>query len=78
MGHLGRHFRGAVLSGDGIVSFAKQATLTNVGVNWSAISVEQGSIATGAMRVQSGDILLACAAHEIAYVGRKVNLETAA
>ena len=51
----------------------RQSILTNIGVNWSAISMESGSINPPRGRVKSGDLLLACTAHEIYYVGRKVD-----
>jgi hypothetical protein len=74
---LGAHFaltpgRG-LGSGEAIVPFIKQGVLTNAGVNWSAISYEEGSGAPKGGRVSAGDILLACTAHEIYYVGRKVD-----
>ena len=59
-------------NGEDTVPFVKQAVLTNVGVNWSAVAYEEGAIKSVG-NVQSGDILLACTAHEIYYVGRKVD-----
>jgi hypothetical protein len=59
--------------GSDVVPYAKQAVLTNVGVNWSALTWEQGTAPPEADGIRSGDILLACTAHEIAYVGRKVD-----
>jgi hypothetical protein len=59
-------------SGEEIVPFIKQAVLTNAGINWSAVSFEQGVGRTGG-NVHAGDILLACTAHEVYYVGRKVD-----
>ena len=56
--------------------YAKQGILTNVGINWSALEETDGSIPSGGWRVQNDDILLACTAHEIAYIGRKVDLVT--
>jgi hypothetical protein len=58
--------------GEETVPFIKQAVLTNAGVNWSAVAYEEGA-AKSVGNVQSGDILLACTAHEIYYVGRKVD-----
>ncbi len=55
-----------------LVPFIKQGVLTNAGVNWSAVSYEQGA-AKSAGNVRAGDILLACTAHEVYYVGRKVD-----
>lgn len=60
-------------SGDELVPHVKQAVLTNVGVNWSAIDEGIGSSANPTGRVHQEDILLACTAHEIYYVGRKVD-----
>lgn len=60
-------------AGDKTVPFVKQGVLTNAGVNWSAISHEEGRGAPKGGRVRAGDILLACTAHEIYYVGRKVD-----
>jgi hypothetical protein len=56
------------------VATIKQAVLTNAGVNWSAVEWQRGSCA-GA-QVFPGDILLASTAHEIAYVGKKVDFVT--
>jgi len=64
----------ALAEGQGTTPYVKQAVLTNVGVNWTALSEEQGSLGATAATVKSGDILLACTAHEVAYVGRKVDL----
>jgi hypothetical protein len=61
---------------DGMSPYAKQAVLTNVGVNWSALDEEQGVLPKGAWRLAPNDILLACTAHEIPYVGRKVDVIT--
>jgi hypothetical protein len=61
-----------VKRGSDPVPFVKQGALTNYGINWSAVLAEEGqSVARG--RVRKGDILLACTAHEIYYVGRKVD-----
>ena len=60
-------------NGEDIVPFIKQGVLTNAGVNWSAVSYEQGA-PKSAGNVQVGDILLACTAHEVYYVGRKADL----
>jgi hypothetical protein len=53
--------------------FIKQGCLTNAGINWSAVSEEPGALRSSP-DVKTGDILLACTAHEIYYVGRKVDL----
>jgi hypothetical protein len=58
--------------GDDLVPFVKQGVLTNAGVNWSAVSCEHGA-AKSAGNVRAGDVLLACTAHEVYYVGRKVD-----
>jgi hypothetical protein len=58
--------------GDELIPFIKQGVLTNAGVNWSAVSYEPGNLKSVG-DVQTGDILLACTAHEIYYVGRKVD-----
>jgi hypothetical protein len=50
----------------------KQAVLTNAGVNWSAV-VDEASDGGELRPVRSGDILLAATAHEIPYIGRKVD-----
>lgn len=60
-------------NGQETVPFIKQGVLTNAGINWSAISYEDGRGAPKGGRVAPGDILLACTAHEIYYVGRKVD-----
>ncbi|AHE36585.1 hypothetical protein [Burkholderia pseudomallei] len=54
--------------------YAKQGILTNVGVNWAAIEESEGRLAKGAWKLRKGDILLACTAHEIAYVGKRVDV----
>jgi hypothetical protein len=74
---LGEHFslspgRG-LGNGEEIVPLIKQGILTNAGVNWSAISHEEGKCIHSDGCVTAGDILLACTAHEIYYVGRKVD-----
>lgn len=75
---LGERYKlatGRSLTGNvGATPYLKQGALTNVGVNWSAVGREKGKIPKGAPRITSGDILLACTAHEIYYVGRKVDL----
>ena len=60
-------------TGEETVPFIKQGVLTNAGVNWSAVSYEQGSLKSSG-DVQEGDVLLACTAHEVYYVGRKADL----
>lgn len=55
-----------------LVPTIKQAVLTNAGVNWSAVAEEPGEVRRGAA-VEAGDILLAATAHEIEYVGKKVD-----
>jgi hypothetical protein len=59
-------------NGNDMIPFVKQAVLTNAGVNWSAISYEYGALKAGG-NIRPGDILVACTAHEIYYVGRKVD-----
>lgn len=66
---------GRLKPGDGRVATIKQAVLTNAGVNWSAVEWRRGSCA-GEAQVTPGDILLASTAHEIAYVGKKVDYVT--
>lgn len=71
---LGGHYSlrtGQLRPGDQSVPTLKQSALTNAGVNWSAIEWRTGGC-TGT-QVQTGDILLASTAHEIAYVGRKAD-----
>src|SRR5260370_19517569 len=58
--------------GHDIIPMVKEGALTNAGINWSAVSSEQGT-AKSVGDVQVGDILLACTAHEVYYVGRKVD-----
>lgn len=65
---------GRLKPGDEAVATIKQAVLTNAGVNWSAVAWESGSC--GAAQVAPGDILLASTAHEIPYVGKKVDFVT--
>lgn len=55
------------------IAYLKQAVLTNVGVNWSAATMEEGSQGPAPTQAREQDILLACTAHEIYYVGRKVD-----
>jgi hypothetical protein len=52
--------------------FIKQGVLTNAGVNWSAVSYPQGRPKSSG-DVKTGDVILACTAHEVYYVGRKVD-----
>ncbi|MBZ5511953.1 MAG: hypothetical protein LAN70_12385 [Acidobacteriia bacterium] len=59
-------------NGNELIPFVKQGVLTNAGVNWSAVSYEQGTVKPFG-DVRAGDILLACTAHEVYYVGRKVD-----
>lgn len=56
-----------------LIPYIKQSILTNAGINWSAVSYEMGDPGTMTGRIKDGDILLACTAHEIYYVGRKVD-----
>jgi hypothetical protein len=55
------------------IPYFKQGALTNVGVNWSAVQYQPGSRKPARGRIKEGDVLLACTAHEIYYVGRKVD-----
>lgn len=55
------------------IPYLKQAILTNAGINWGAVSVEEGDPNPAKGRTKAGDILLACTAHEIFYIGRKVD-----
>lgn len=64
---------GVRVSGDDSVPIVKQSALTNSGLNFSAIDREFAKTG-GGFGVKTGDILLASTAHEIAYVGRKVDL----
>jgi hypothetical protein len=74
---LGEHFDlspGRALGpGEHYSPYVKQGVLTNVGVNWSALAYEEGTPGPPSSRVRTGDILLACTAHEIFYIGRKVD-----
>ncbi|ATG58884.1 MULTISPECIES: hypothetical protein [Pseudoalteromonas] len=58
----------------GEVVFFKQGCLSNYGINWASVGKEPGQLLENGSDVQEGDILLACTAHEIFYVGRKVDL----
>lgn len=72
---LGDYFAGKAgrtTSGDALIPTIKQRVLTNAGVNWSAITYEAGN--PEKRIVEEDDILLASTAHEIAYVGRKVDV----
>jgi hypothetical protein len=60
-------------SDKGPTLFLKQAVLTNVGINWSAAHLIAGTPTKGAPKIRKGDTLLACAAHEVYYLGRKVD-----
>ena len=63
---------GGTKVGDDSVSVVRQGMLTNAGINWSAARVELGKLPSVA-DVQDGDVLLACTAHEVYYVGRRVD-----
>jgi hypothetical protein len=78
---LGRYFRlsdhyelfaGRRTTGTDPVPTFKQIALTNAGINWSAVESERGANTEAVVR--EGDILLASTAHEIYYVGRKVDV----
>jgi hypothetical protein len=72
---LGKYFSlkaGSLGNGDVLVPTFKQCSLTNIGINWSAIPLELGK-GSGVV-VMEGDVLLASTAHEIAYVGAKVDV----
>ena len=66
--------RALVLKEDVNSYFLKQGALTNVGVNWPAVLREPGRIPAGTWTVQDDDVLMACTAHETAYVARKVDV----
>lgn len=76
--HLGLHFElapGRALKPSADKTYyAKQGMLTNVGLNWSVVEEAEGSLTAGGWTIQKDDILLACTAHEIAYIGRKVDV----
>jgi len=78
---LGEHFElspGRALAASTDTTFyAKQGILTNVGINWAAIEESEGRPAKSAWKLREGDILLACTAHEIAYVGKRVDVISA-
>jgi len=65
-------FAGRRSTGDGPVWTLKQGSLTNAGINWTAVGLEEGDPSTAL--IEEGDILLASTAHEIYYVGRKVDV----
>lgn len=60
-------------TGEKETPLVKQAVLTNAGVNWSSLMIEPGAGRGTVSDVQKGDILLACTAHEIPYVAKKVD-----
>lgn len=66
----------ALVAGTEATYYAKQGILTNVGINWAAIEEAEGALAKGAWKVRKNDLLLACTAHEIFYVGRKCDVVT--
>lgn len=68
-GHAGR----GLPRGEDDVPYIKQIALTNHGINWCAVATEPGYVKSGADCVRAGDILLACTAHEIYYIGRRVD-----
>ncbi|MEM6673465.1 MAG: hypothetical protein AAF726_11520 [Planctomycetota bacterium] len=74
---LGEHYQLApgrgLGNGEEDTPLVKQAVLTNAGVNWSALAFEEGVGRGSQSDVQPGDVILACTAHEIFYVGRKVD-----
>lgn len=55
------------------ILYLKQSVLTNHGINWSAAEVEMGNPEPNGAGAKPGDILMACTAHEIYYVARKVD-----
>jgi hypothetical protein len=59
--------------GDGTVGVVKQAVLTNLGINWSAVEHEV-DLDDHRTVLSGGEILIASAAHEVYYVGRKVDV----
>lgn len=77
---LGQYFElspgRTLVAGTEATYYAKQSILTNVGINWAAIEEAEGALAKGAWKVKKNDLLLACTAHEIAYVGRKCDVVT--
>ena len=77
---LGQYFElspgRTLVAGTEATYYAKQGILTNVGINWAAIEETEGVLAKGAWKVKKNDLLLACTAHEIAYVGRKCDVVT--
>lgn len=74
---IGQYYRGGSGRAPGKpvedIGYLRQAVLTNLGINWSAVSIEPGSVTPTRGRVNDGDILLACTAHEVFYVARKVD-----
>ena len=56
------------------VPTVKQAALSNVGINWSAVALESGDCRKTGIAIRMDDVLLASTAHEIYYVGRKVDV----
>jgi hypothetical protein len=55
------------------IYFIKQAALTGAGINWSAVQLVPGSPTPLRGRVKAADLLMACTAHEIYYVARRVD-----
>ncbi len=64
----------ATAGADQIPTF-RQSSLTNFGINWSAVPLEPGSSARGAF-VKEGDVLLAAMAHEAHYLARNADAVT--
>ncbi len=72
LGEYYQVFNPHLTRGDVPMPTLKQSALTNAGINWTAVMKQAGRGSGSA--VKDGDILLACTAHEIFYVGRKVDL----
>jgi hypothetical protein len=60
-------------TGDQTGFLLKQAALSQFGINWNALHPIILSLQNRKDRIQAGDILQACTAHEIYYVGRRVD-----
>jgi hypothetical protein len=63
---------GRVVAGDTPIPIIKQAFLTNFGPNFGVVERELARAGRG-VALKKGDIALASTAHEVAYVGRKVD-----
>lgn len=64
---------GRKVTGKSLIPIIKQNILTNYGPNYSNVEYEPAKPGAG-IPAYDGDILLACTAHEVEYVGKKAEL----